>query len=99
MPFVSKCIGVSLAKIAARCMAGTSLAAQGYTKEIIPHYVCVKESAFPFNKFPGADRILGPEIKLTGEVMGAGATFAEAFAEASLRAANASRAADVHSSA
>ena len=72
VPFVSKCIGVSLAKIAARCMAGTSLAAQGFTNEIIPHYVSVKESVFPFNKFPGADPILGPEMKSTGEVMGVG---------------------------
>jgi carbamoyl-phosphate synthase large subunit len=84
VPFVSKCIGVSLAKIAARCMAGTSLAAQGFTDEIIPHYVSVKESVFPFNKFPGADPILGPEMKSTGEVMGVGASFAEAFAKATL---------------
>jgi carbamoyl-phosphate synthase large subunit len=84
VPFVSKCIGVSLAKIAARCMAGTSLRAQGYTSEIIPRYVCVKESVFPFNKFPGADPILGPEMKSTGEVMGVGETFAEAFAKATL---------------
>ena len=86
VPFVSKCIGVSLAKIAARCMAGTRLAAQGYTTEIIPHYVCVKESVFPFNKFPGADPILGPEMKSTGEVMGVGDSFAEAFAKATLAA-------------
>jgi carbamoyl-phosphate synthase large subunit len=84
VPFVSKCIGVSLAKIAARCMAGTPLSAQGYTNEIIPRYVCVKESVFPFNKFPGADPILGPEMKSTGEVMGVGETFAEAFAKATL---------------
>jgi carbamoyl-phosphate synthase large subunit len=84
VPFVSKCIGVSLAKIAARCMAGTSLDAQGFTREIIPHYVSVKESVFPFNKFPGADPILGPEMKSTGEVMGVGASFAEAFAKATL---------------
>ncbi len=84
VPFVSKCIGVSLAKIAARCMAGTSLEAQGFTREIIPHYVSVKESVFPFNKFPGADPILGPEMKSTGEVMGVGASFAEAFAKATL---------------
>ena len=84
VPFVSKCIGISLAKIAARCMAGTTLVAQGYTKEIIPHYVCVKESVFPFNKFPGADPILGPEMKSTGEVMGVGGSFAEAFAKATL---------------
>ena len=84
VPFVSKCIGVSLAKIAARCMAGTSLEAQGFTREIIPHYVSVKESVFPFNKFPGADPILGPEMKSTGEVMGVGDSFAEAFAKATL---------------
>ncbi len=84
VPFVSKCIGVSLAKIAARCMAGTSLEAQGFTTEIIPHYVSVKESVFPFNKFPGADPILGPEMKSTGEVMGVGTSFAEAFAKATL---------------
>ncbi len=84
VPFVSKCIGVSLAKIAARCMAGTSLADQDFTTEIIPRYVCVKESVFPFNKFPGADPILGPEMKSTGEVMGVGDTFAEAFAKATL---------------
>ena len=84
VPFVSKCVGVSLAKVAARCMAGTSLAAQGFTQEIIPHYWCVKESVFPFNKFPGADPILGPEMKSTGEVMGVGDTFAEAFAKATL---------------
>jgi len=86
VPFVSKCIGVSLAKIAARCMAGTLLSAQGFTKEIIPDYFCVKESVFPFNKFPGADPILGPEMKSTGEVMGVGDSFAEAFAKASLAA-------------
>jgi carbamoyl-phosphate synthase large subunit len=84
VPFVSKCIGVSLAKVAARCMTGTSLAAQGFTNEIIPHYVSVKESVFPFIKFPGADPILGPEMKSTGEVMGVGASFAEAFAKATL---------------
>ena len=84
VPFVSKCIGVSLAKIAARCMAGTPLSKQGFTREIIPRYVCVKESVFPFNKFPGADPILGPEMKSTGEVMGVGETFAEAFAKATL---------------
>jgi carbamoyl-phosphate synthase large subunit len=84
VPFVSKCIGVSLAKIAARCMAGTTLSAQGYTKEVVPHYVSVKESVFPFVKFPGADPILGPEMKSTGEVMGVGESFAEAFAKATL---------------
>ena len=86
VPFVSKCIGVSLAKVAARCMAGTTLAEQGFTEEVIPHYVCVKESVFPFPKFPGVDPILGPEMKSTGETMGVGDTFAEAFAKASLGA-------------
>ena len=86
VPFVSKCIGVSLAKVAARCMAGATLAEQGFTEEVIPHYVCVKESVFPFPKFPGVDPILGPEMKSTGEVMGVGDTFAEAFAKASLGA-------------
>ena len=86
VPFVSKCIGRSLAKIAARCMAGTKLAAQGFTEEIVPHFFAVKEAVFPFNKFPGVDPILGPEMKSTGEVMGVGATFAEAFAKASLGA-------------
>ncbi|WP_308366137.1 MULTISPECIES: carbamoyl-phosphate synthase large subunit [unclassified Microbulbifer] len=79
VPFVSKCIGTSLAKIAARCQAGTTLAEQGFTKEIVPDYFSVKESVFPFNKFPKVDPILGPEMKSTGEVMGVGETFAEAF--------------------
>ena len=86
VPFVSKCIGVSLAKVAARCMAGTSLAEQGFIEEIIPQTVNVKESVFPFNKFPGVDPILGPEMKSTGEVMGVGDTFAEAFFKAVLGA-------------
>ena len=86
VPFVSKCIGVSLAKVAARCMAGTSLAEQGFTKEIIPKTYAVKEAVFPFNKFPGVDPILGPEMKSTGEVMGVGETFAEAFAKSQLGA-------------
>ncbi len=86
VPFVSKCIGVSLAKVAARAMAGTSLAAQNFTREIIPPYVSVKESVFPFSKFPGVDPILGPEMKSTGEVMGVGDSFAEAFSKASLGA-------------
>ena len=86
VPFVSKCIGVSLAKVAARCMAGKTLAEQGYTEEIIPNHISVKESVFPFSKFPGVDPILGPEMKSTGEVMGVGDTFAEAFAKASLGA-------------
>ena len=82
VPFVSKCIGLSLAKIAARCQAGQSLAEQGFTQEIIPSYYSVKEAVFPFNKFPAVDPILGPEMKSTGEVMGVGATFAEAYAKA-----------------
>ncbi|OUS10479.1 carbamoyl phosphate synthase large subunit [Gammaproteobacteria bacterium 53_120_T64] len=86
VPFVSKCIGVSLAKIAARCMVGQTLARQGFTKEIVPEHFSVKEAVFPFNKFPGIDPILGPEMKSTGEVMGIGATFAEAYAKAQLGA-------------
>ncbi|NLC21603.1 MAG: carbamoyl-phosphate synthase large subunit, partial [Halomonadaceae bacterium] len=76
-PFVSKCIGTSLAQIAARCMAGTSLEEQGFTREIVPHFYSVKEAVFPFAKFPGVDPILGPEMKSTGEVMGVGDSFAE----------------------
>ncbi|WFF37972.1 carbamoyl-phosphate synthase large subunit [Moraxella nasibovis] len=79
VPFVSKCIGVSLAKVAARCMAGKSLAEQGFTSEIVPSHYSVKEAVFPFAKFPGVDPILSPEMKSTGEVMGVGKTFAEAF--------------------
>ena len=86
VPFVSKCIGVSLAKVAARCMAGTSLVDQNFTSEIIPSFYNVKESVFPFTKFPGVDPILGPEMKSTGEVMGVGETFAEAFSKAALGA-------------
>ena len=86
VPFVSKCIGVSLAQIAARCMVGTSLAEQGFTEEIIPTRMYVKESVFPFVKFPGVDPILGPEMKSTGEVMGVGDSFGEAFAKAALGA-------------
>ncbi len=84
VPFVSKCIGVSLAKIAARCMVGQSLQSQGFVAEIVPPYFSVKEAVFPFNKFPGIDPILGPEMKSTGEVMGLGATFAEAYGKAQL---------------
>jgi carbamoyl-phosphate synthase large subunit len=84
VPFISKSIGISLAKVAARCMVGTSLKEQGYTQEIIPPYYCVKESIFPFNKFIGVDPILGPEMKSTGEVMGVGDSFAGAFAKASI---------------
>ena len=82
VPFVSKCIGVSLAKVAARCQAGVSLADQGFTKEIVPDYFSVKEAVFPFNKFPAVDPILGPEMKSTGEVMGVGDSFAEAYGKA-----------------
>ncbi len=81
-PFVSKATGLPLAKIAARCMAGTSLAEQGVTRERIPEYFSVKEAVFPFIKFPGVDSLLGPEMKSTGEVMGVGRTFAEAFSKA-----------------
>ena len=86
VPFVSKASGVPLAKIAARCMAGQSLAAQGITKEVVPPYYSVKEAVFPFIKFPGVDTILGPEMKSTGEVMGVGTTFAEAFVKSQLAA-------------
>ena len=86
VPFVSKCIGTSLAKIGARCMAGKTLKEQGFTQEMIPEVISVKESVFPFNKFPGVDPILGPEMKSTGEVMGVGDSFGEAFAKASLAA-------------
>ncbi len=79
VPFVSKAIGMPLAKIAARCMAGRSLAEQGVTQEIVPPHFSVKESVFPFTKFPGVDAILGPEMKSTGEVMGVGNSFGEAF--------------------
>jgi len=82
VPFVSKAIGIPLAKIAARCMVGQSLASQGATKEIVPNYFSVKEAIFPFAKFQGVDPILGPEMKSTGEVMGVGRTFPEAFARA-----------------
>jgi carbamoyl-phosphate synthase large subunit len=84
VPFVSKATGLPLAKIAARCMSGRSLADQGVTREIVPPYYSVKEAVFPFIKFPGADTILGPEMKSTGEVMGVGETFAEAFVKSQL---------------
>ncbi len=86
VPFVSKACGLQLAKIAARCMAGQSLKSQGVTKEVIPPYYSVKEAVFPFIKFPGVDTILGPEMKSTGEVMGVGNTFAEAFVKSQLGA-------------
>ena len=80
-PFVSKATGYPLAKIAARCMVGQTLAQQGIIKERIPDYYSVKEAVFPFVKFPGVDPLLGPEMKSTGEVMGVGKTFGEAFAK------------------
>ncbi|HWR93071.1 MAG TPA: carbamoyl-phosphate synthase large subunit, partial [Desulfobacterales bacterium] len=86
VPFVSKACGLPLAKIAARCMAGRSLAEQGVTREVVPPYFSVKEAVFPFVKFPGVDTILGPEMKSTGEVMGVGRTFAEAFVKSQLAA-------------
>jgi carbamoyl-phosphate synthase large subunit len=86
VPFVSKACGLQLAKIAARCMAGQTLKSQGVTKEVIPPYYSVKEAVFPFIKFPGVDTILGPEMKSTGEVMGVGNTFAEAFVKSQLGA-------------
>jgi carbamoyl-phosphate synthase large subunit len=84
VPFVSKATSLPLAKIAARCMAGQSLASQGVRAEVVPPYYSVKEAVFPFIKFPGADTILGPEMKSTGEVMGVGATFAEAFVKSQM---------------
>ncbi|MGZ8252882.1 MAG: ATP-binding protein, partial [Methylophilaceae bacterium] len=84
VPFVSKACGLQLAKVAARCMIGRTLKEQGVTKEIVPPYYSVKEAVFPFIKFPGVDTILGPEMKSTGEVMGVGRTFAEAFVKAQL---------------
>jgi carbamoyl-phosphate synthase large subunit len=92
VPFVSKATGQALAKIAARCMAGRKLADQagvlnrGCTGEVIPPYFSVKEAVFPFNKFPGVDPILGPEMRSTGEVMGVGATFGEAMLKSQLGA-------------
>ena len=82
VPFVSKATGLPLAKIAARCMAGRSLADQGMTREVVPHYYSVKEAIFPFAKFQGVDPILGPEMRSTGEVMGVGRSFGAAFARA-----------------
>ncbi len=86
IPFVSKCIGRSLAKAGALCMAGISLKDQNFNKEIVPEYFSVKEAVFPFNKFLGVDPILGPEMKSTGEVMGVGSNFSEAYAKAQLGA-------------
>ena len=86
VPFVSKATGIQLAKVAARCMVGQTLASQGVTKEVTPPYFSVKEAVFPFVKFPGVDTILGPEMKSTGEVMGVGRTFGEAFVKSQLGA-------------
>jgi carbamoyl-phosphate synthase large subunit len=86
VPFVSKATGIQLAKVAARCMAGQTLAQQGMTEEVTPPYYSVKEAVFPFVKFPGVDTILGPEMKSTGEVMGVGTTFCEAFVKSQLGA-------------
>ena len=86
VPFVSKATGVQLAKVAARCMVGKTLAEQGIGAEVTPPYFSVKEAVFPFVKFPGVDTILGPEMKSTGEVMGVGATFGEAFIKSQLGA-------------
>lgn len=84
VPFISKATGLQLAKISARCMTGRTLIEQGMTKEIIPSFFSVKEAVFPFIKLSGVDTILGPEMKSTGEVMGMGATFAEAFVKSQL---------------
>jgi carbamoyl-phosphate synthase large subunit len=86
VPYVSKATGRPLAKIAARCMVGQTLREQGVVEEIVPRYFSVKEAVFPFIKFPGVDTILGPEMKSTGEVMGVGDTFAEAFLKSQLAA-------------
>jgi carbamoyl-phosphate synthase large subunit len=86
VPYVSKATGVALAKVAARCMIGKTLKEQGRTREVVPPYFSVKEAVFPFIKFPGVDTILGPEMKSTGEVMGVGQTFAEAFVKSQLAA-------------
>jgi carbamoyl-phosphate synthase large subunit len=86
VPFVSKATGRPLAKIAARCMVGQKLATQGIGGEVVPPYFSVKEAVFPFIKFRGVDTILGPEMKSTGEVMGVGDTFAEAFVKSQLAA-------------
>ncbi|HUP97116.1 MAG TPA: carbamoyl-phosphate synthase large subunit [Usitatibacter sp.] len=86
VPYVSKATGVPLAKVAARCMTGKTLKQQGHTREVVPPYYSVKEAVFPFIKFPGVDTILGPEMKSTGEVMGVGKTFAEAFVKSQLAA-------------
>jgi carbamoyl-phosphate synthase large subunit len=84
VPFISKVIGISLAKVAARCMVGRSLADQNCLQERIPEFYAVKKSVFPFEKFPGVDPILGPEMRSTGEVMGVGENFAQAYAKSEL---------------
>jgi carbamoyl-phosphate synthase large subunit len=86
VPYVSKATGVPLAKVGARCMAGRSLDEQGIRGEVVPPYFAVKEAVFPFIKFPGVDTILGPEMKSTGEVMGVGDSFGEAFVKSQLAA-------------
>jgi len=86
VPYVSKATGMALAKMAARCMVGQTLHSQRVGGEVIPPYFSVKEAVFPFIKFPGVDTILGPEMKSTGEVMGVGTTFAEAFVKSQLAA-------------
>src|SRR6185312_6003441 len=86
VPFVSKATGIQLAKVAARCMVGQSLDAQGIFNEVTPPYFSVKEAVFPFVKFPGVDTILGPEMKSTGEVMGVGKTFGEAYVKSQIGA-------------
>jgi len=88
IPFVSKAIGVPLASLAARVMMGETLDEIGFTEEIIPPYVSVKEAVFPFNKFPGTDPVLGPEMRSTGECMGISDSFGSAFAKAQLAASN-----------
>ncbi|MCZ0901092.1 carbamoyl phosphate synthase large subunit, partial [Microcoleus sp. HI-ES] len=84
VPFVSKAIGVPLAKMASRVMSGKTLEALGFTEEIIPTHVSVKEAVLPFAKFPGTDTLLGPEMRSTGEVMGIDTDFGKAFAKAQL---------------
>lgn len=86
VPFVSKAIGVPLAKMAVRVMSGQTLAQLGYTQEVIPAHIAVKEAVLPFEKFPGTDTILGPEMRSTGEVMGIDVDFGKAFAKAELAA-------------
>ncbi|HEY9227472.1 MAG TPA: carbamoyl phosphate synthase large subunit, partial [Gemmatimonadaceae bacterium] len=88
IPFVSKAIGVPLASLAARVMMGETLDEIGFTEEIVPPYVSVKEAVFPFNKFAGTDPVLGPEMRSTGECMGISDSFGSAFAKSQLAASN-----------